>query len=54
MNDPKTKPLILDVRVPSEDLSYQVRVGEGLLSRLGQEILRATSGVRRVALGVVI
>lgn len=50
MNDPKTKPLILDVRVPSEDLSYQVRVGEGLLSRLGQETLRATSGVRRVAL----
>lgn len=50
MNDAKTKPLILDVGVPSEDLSYQVRVGEGLLARLGPEILRATSGVRRVAL----
>jgi 3-dehydroquinate synthase len=50
VNEAKTKPLILDVGVPSGDLSYQVRVGEGLLSRLGHEILRATSDVRRVAL----
>lgn len=50
MSDARSKPLILDVAVPSEDLSYQVRVGDGLLSRLGPEILRATEGVKRVAL----
>lgn len=35
-----TKPLVLDVRVPSQDLSYQVRVGAGLLARLGTEATR--------------
>ncbi|MCX4240283.1 3-dehydroquinate synthase [Paraliomyxa miuraensis] len=35
-----TKPLVLDVRVPSQDLSYQVRVGSGLLARLGTEATR--------------
>ncbi len=38
MSEPK--PLVLDVRVPSEDLSYQVRVGSGLLERLGAEVVR--------------
>ena len=35
-----SKPLVLDVRVPSDDLSYHVRVGDGLLSRLGPELAR--------------
>lgn len=34
------KPLVLDVRVPYEDLSYHVRVGDGLLERLGAELAR--------------
>lgn len=46
----RSKPLMLDVPVPSEDLSYRVRVGDGLLSRLGPEVRRAQDGVRRVAL----
>jgi 3-dehydroquinate synthase len=40
MNDPRTKPLVLNVRVPSRDLSYPVRVGDGLLERLGSELAR--------------
>lgn len=43
------KPLVLDVRVPSQDLSYQVRVGAGLLSRLGTEATRGREP-RRAAL----
>lgn len=46
----KAKHLMLDVRVPSEDLSYQIRVGEGLLDALGREVQRAQDGVRKVAL----
>lgn len=34
------KPLLIDVRVPTRDLSYPVRVGEGLLARLGAEVTR--------------
>lgn len=34
------KPLVLDVRVPTRDLSYPVRVGDGMLARLGAEVTR--------------
>ncbi|MCA9708895.1 MAG: 3-dehydroquinate synthase [Myxococcales bacterium] len=40
MSDVGGKPLVLDVRVPSQDLSYQVRVGSGLLARLGARLAR--------------
>ncbi len=40
MSEPRTKPLLLDVPVPSEDLSYPVRVGDGLLGRLGPLLAR--------------
>lgn len=40
MSEASPKPLVLDVRVPSQDLSYQVRVGSGLLQRLGAEAVR--------------
>ncbi|MCA9654658.1 MAG: 3-dehydroquinate synthase [Myxococcales bacterium] len=40
MSDPSSKPLVLDVRVPAQDFSYQVRVGDGLLARLGAELAR--------------
>ncbi len=44
-----SKPLVLDVRVPARDLSYAVRVGDGLLERLGSEITRGGEA-RNVAL----
>lgn len=34
------KPMVLDVRVPTRDLSYLVRIGEGMLGRLGAEVTR--------------
>lgn len=34
------KPLVLDVRVPTRDLSYPVRVGDGMLARVGAEVTR--------------
>lgn len=34
------KPMVLDVRVPTRDLSYPVRIGEGMLARLGAEVTR--------------
>ncbi|MCH9686314.1 MAG: 3-dehydroquinate synthase [Deltaproteobacteria bacterium] len=40
MIETRSKPLVLDVPVPSEDLSYHVRVGDGLLDRLGSELAR--------------
>lgn len=43
------KPLVLDVRVPARDLSYPVRVGDGLLARLGAEVTRGREP-RRAAL----
>lgn len=43
------KPLVLDVRVPTRDLSYPVRVGEGILARLGAEVTRGREP-RRAAL----
>jgi 3-dehydroquinate synthase len=48
VNEARSKPIVLDVGVPSEDLSYQVRVGDGMLARLGAEVVRAQVGVRRV------
>lgn len=41
---------MLSVRVPSEDLSYSIRVGDGLLDRLGEEVVAAQDGVKRIAL----
>lgn len=35
-----SKPLVLDVSVPTRALSYPVRVGDGLLARLGSEVAR--------------
>jgi 3-dehydroquinate synthase len=43
------KPLVLDVRVPTRDLSYPVRVGDGMLTRLGAEVTRGREP-RRAAL----
>jgi 3-dehydroquinate synthase len=43
------KPLVIDVRVPTRDLSYPVRVGEGILARLGAEVTRGREP-RRAAL----
>lgn len=40
MSDSRKKPLVLDVRVPYDDLSYHVRVGDGLLARLGAHLAR--------------
>jgi 3-dehydroquinate synthase len=34
------KPMVIDVRVPTRDLSYPVRIGEGMLGRLGAEVTR--------------
>lgn len=36
----RPKPFVLDVRVPSEDLSYPVRVGDGLHTRIGTRLAR--------------
>jgi len=41
---------MLTVAVPSEDLSYPIRIGSGLLDRVGREVVEASTKVRRVAL----
>lgn len=41
--------IVTDVKVPSEDLSYPVIVGSGVLGRLGQELRRAVPRARKVA-----
>lgn len=41
---------MLTVGVPSEDLSYPIRVGDGLIDRLGKEVVTAQDGVKRVAI----
>ncbi len=46
----KRKPIALHVAVPSEDQSYPVLIGSGLLARLGHELKRSHPSVRRVAL----
>jgi len=46
----KRKPIALHVAVPTEDASYPVLIGAGLLSRLGYELRRSHPNARRVAL----
>ena len=41
--------IVTDVKVPSEDLSYPVLVGAGVLARLGQELRRAVPRASKVA-----
>ena len=45
----KPKALTLTVRVPTEDLSYPIRIGPGVLARLGREVAHAQDGVGKVA-----
>ncbi len=44
------RPVALEVTVPSEDLSYPVLVGAGLLDHIGEHMRRATPRAKRVAL----
>ncbi|PRP90079.1 3-dehydroquinate synthase [Enhygromyxa salina] len=46
----KRKPIALHVAVPTEDESYPVLIGKGLLARLGYELRRSHPNARRVAL----
>ena len=46
----KRKPIALHVAVPTEDESYPVLIGPGLLTRLGHELRRSHASARRVAL----
>jgi 3-dehydroquinate synthase len=53
MNQPSTerrKPIALHVSVPTEDASYPVLIGRGLLAKLGHELRRSHPHARRVAL----
>lgn len=53
MNQPSTerrKPIALHVSVPTEDASYPVLIGRGLLAKLGHELRRSHPNARRVAL----
>ncbi len=44
------RPVALEVAVPSEDLSYPVRVGDGMLERVGETLRRVCPRAKRVAL----
>lgn len=44
------RPVVLDVTVPSEDLSYPVLIGDGVLERVGVHVKRAVPRAKRVAL----
>jgi 3-dehydroquinate synthase len=46
----RRKPIALHVSVPTEDASYPVLIGAGLLAKLGYELRRSHSQARRVAL----
>lgn len=46
----KRKPVALHVAVPTDDESYPVLIGPGLLAKLGHELRRSHSTARRVAL----
>ena len=46
----KRKPIALHVAVPTEDDSYPVLIGPGLLAKLGYELRRSHPSARRVAL----
>lgn len=53
MTQPSTerrKPIALHVSVPTEDASYPVLIGPGLLAKLGYELRRSHPNARRVAL----
>lgn len=44
------RPVVLDVGVPSEDLSYPVMIGAGVLDRVGPHVRRAVPRAKRIAL----
>jgi 3-dehydroquinate synthase len=46
----RRKPIALHVSVPTEDASYPVLIGPGLLAKLGYELRRSHPQARRVAL----
>lgn len=46
----RRKPIALHVAVPTEDDSYPVLIGSGLLAKLGHELRRSHASARRVAL----
>lgn len=46
----KSKPLVLSVSVPTDDLGYPVLVGPGLLAKVGHELKRGHPGCQRAAL----
>jgi 3-dehydroquinate synthase len=46
----RRKPIALHVSVPTEDASYPVLIGPGLLTKLGHELRRSHPSARRVAL----
>lgn len=46
----RRKPIALHVSVPTEDASYPVLIGPGLLAKLGYELRRSHQQARRVAL----
>jgi 3-dehydroquinate synthase len=46
----KRKPVALHVAVPTEDESYPVLIGPGLLAKVGHELRRSHASARRVAL----
>lgn len=50
MGTDKRKPVALHVAVPTEDDSYPVLIGPGLLAKLGYELRRSHPKARRVAL----
>ncbi|NVB38274.1 3-dehydroquinate synthase [Pseudenhygromyxa sp. WMMC2535] len=50
MTTDKRKPIALHVAVPTEDESYPVLIGPGLLARLGHELRRSHPKAARVAL----
>ena len=50
MSPEKRKPIALHVAVPTEDASYPVLIGAGLLARVGHELRRSHPSAGRVAL----
>lgn len=44
------RPVVLEVAVPSDDLSYPVLVGGGVLDRVGSQLRRAAPRAKKVAL----
>lgn len=50
MSDTKAKGIVLDVAVPSQDWSYQVRIGHGVLDQLGARVQVACGAAKMAAL----